>query len=236
IGKEAAEKYGIQLTYEDKGIHGSSKVNTWHAIADSMIFKNGPTFLNVPVTIMESLGDHVIFGTNILEQFLSTIDYPNNRFILTPRNNPELFSGHYKLLPHNQRTIPFYLWYDHYMIAKGKFAGYDSLNFFFDSGLIAITMIDGKPVQASFTASREKLLSWGFDKSKLDQTKFFPTEYSIEIAGLSQPNTLVWYDQNLHEDRKFGGIRIDGLVSHAWLKNYTWTINFGKMEYIFTTE
>lgn len=101
IGKDAAEKYGIQLTYEDKGMHGSSQVITWHAIADSMVFDNGPAFINIPVTIMESLGDYVIFGTNILEQFLSTVDYPNERFILTPRDRQELFPDHYKLLPQN---------------------------------------------------------------------------------------------------------------------------------------
>jgi hypothetical protein len=122
------------------------------------------------------------------------------------------------------------------MIAQGKFAEHDSLNFFFDSGLIAITVIDGKPAQASFTASREKLLHWGFDESSMKQTNFFQTEYSLEIGGLSQPNTLVWYDHNLTKDRIFGGIRIDGLISHAWLKNYTWTIDFYNMEYTFGTK
>lgn len=235
IGKIAAEKYGIQLNYADKGMHGSSQVVTWHAIADSMVFENGPTFLNIPVIIMESLGDYIIFGTNILEQFLSTVDYPNERFIFTPRERPELFSDHYKLLPQNQKIVPFYLWSDHYMIAKGKFADHDSLNLFFDSGLIAITVIDGKPVQASFTSSREKLLQWGFDESKMNQATFFPTAYALEVGGLNQPNTLVWYDHNLPKDRVFGGIRIDGLISHAWLKNYTWTINFDQMNYTFGT-
>lgn len=236
IGKGAAEKYGIQLIHTDKGMHGSSQVTTWHAIADSMVFEEGPVFFNIPVTIMESLGDYIIFGTNILEQFLSTVDYPNDRFIFTPRERPELFSDHYyKLLPQNQKIIPFYLWSDHYMIVKGKFAEHDSLNFFFDSGLIAITVIDGKPAQASFTASRDKLLQWGFDENKMKQTTFFPTSYALEVCGFSQPNTLVWYDHNLPKDRVFGGIRIDGLISHAWLKNYTWTIDFDQMKYTFGT-
>jgi len=233
IGKSIAEKYGVPLKYEDKGMHGTTKVTMWRAIADSLTFENGPAFLNVPVTIMESLGDYVIFGTSILEQFLTTVDYPNDRFIFTPGNKPELLAGHYLMLSSVQKTIPFFLWGDHYMIAKGSFAGRDSLNLFFDSGLIAMTEINGSLAQAPFTASRESLLEWGFDGSAMNQNAFYPTEYSIEIAGLSQPNTLVYYDNNLKKDRFFGGIRIDGLISHAWLKNYSWTIDFNKMEYSF---
>jgi hypothetical protein len=233
IGKSVAEKYGLQLKYEDQGMHGSSQVKMWHAIADRVTFGNELIFLNIPVTIMETLGEYVIFGTNMLEPFLTTVDYPNDRFIFTPRNRPELFVGHYKMLYPNQKTISFYLWQDHYMIAKGKFAGRDNLNLFFDSGLIALTEIDGKKAQASFNASRESLLKWRFDKSKMKQTTFFPTEYSLEVSGLNQPNTLVYYDNNLHRDRIFGGIRIDGLISHGWLKNYSWTIDFDKMEYSF---
>ena len=30
-----------------------------------------------------------------------------------------------------------------------------------------------------------------------------------------------------------GGVRIDGLLSHAFLKNYSWTLDFDKHRYIF---
>ena len=46
------------------------------------------------------------------------------------------------------------------MFAKGSFNKISGLNFFFDSGLVALTMVDGKPKQAAFTASKEKLISW----------------------------------------------------------------------------
>ncbi|MHC4153050.1 MAG: hypothetical protein ACYSSP_13280 [Planctomycetota bacterium] len=51
--------------------------------------------------------------------------------------------------------------------------------------------------------------------------------------GLVQENALIWYDANLEEDRSFGGVRIDGLISHAFLSKYSWTIDFDKHEYIF---
>lgn len=236
MGKGAAEKLGIGLKYKRNGMHGSSEVIMWDAIADSMGFERGPHFQNVPVVIMEDLGDRIIFGTNILEQFLTTIDYTNNRFIFTPRNRHDLYEQHYKLLPTNMVRVSFYLWGDHYMIAKGKFGDHDDLNLFFDSGLIALTVIDGKMRQASFTASKESLVKWGFDKSKLTESGFSLTKYTLEVGGLSQPNTLVWYDHKLEKDRNFGGIRIDGLISNAWFKKYSWTIDFDKHGFIFGTK
>lgn len=234
IGREKAEELGIKLDNKSTGMHGSNRVKTWKSIADEMELGKGLVFRNVPVVIMESLGQCAIFGTNILEQFLSTMDYPNSRFILTPRNRKDLYSEHLALLPNKRETLPFYMWGDHYMFAKGSFNNIDGLNFFFDSGLVALGMFDGQLKQAAFTASKEKLIKWGFDQSQLDKAMFFPTQYSLGVKSLIQENTLVWYSENLKKDRNFGGVRIDGLVSHAFLSKYSWTIDFDKHEYIFS--
>ncbi|MBN2349517.1 MAG: hypothetical protein JXJ22_11790 [Bacteroidales bacterium] len=233
VGLSAAQKLGIDLTYKSKSLHGAEKVTVWFSIIDSMSFDNGPKFLNVPVTVMADLGDYIIFGTNILEPFLSTIDYPNNQFIFSPRNNPQLIEAHNKLISNDMVKVPFYLWDDHFMFSKGKFGNNDSITLFFDSGLIFLENIDGQLVQASFTVSEERLLEWGFDKKILKESGFIHTDYSLSIERLSQPNTLIWYDSKLKKDRYFGGVRIDGLISHAWLKNYAWTIDFDKMVYTF---
>ncbi len=233
VGKEAAKKLGIALDFKGTGMHGATSVTIWRSITDEMEFGNGLVFKNVPVVIMGSLGQMVIFGTNILEQFLATIDYPNSRFILTPRNRKGLYPNHLALLPKKQEMLPFYMWGDHYMFAKGSFNKISDLNFFFDSGLVALTEINGKLKQAHFTASKEKLISWGFDESDLNKTRFFPTKYPLAVKGLVQENTLIWYDVNLEMDRRFGGVRIDGLISHAFFSKYSWTIDFDKHEYIF---
>jgi hypothetical protein len=36
-------------------------------------------------------------------------------------------------------------------------------------------------------------------------------------------------------DQRFGGVRIDGLISHAFLKRYAWTIDFDARLYRFAT-
>ncbi|MHC4574461.1 MAG: retroviral-like aspartic protease family protein [Planctomycetota bacterium] len=232
LGKERAGELGIRFGYRGIGDHGGP-VTVWRSIADQMEIAEGLIFKNVPVVIMEDLGELAIFGTNILEQFLATADYPNSRFILTPRNRKDLYPQHLALLPKKRETLRFYVWGDHYMFGKGSFNEMPGLNFFFDSGLAALTEIDGQLEQAAFTASKEKLLSWGFDGSKLEATAFLPTEFPLSVAGLVQHNTLVYYEGNLEEDRNFGGVRIDGLISHAFLSKYSWTIDFDKREYIF---
>lgn len=233
IGKDLAEELGIKLEHEGTGLHGPNKVKTWRNIVEKLELGDGLVFENVPVGIMESLGKLAIFGTNILEQFLSTIDYPNSRFILTPRNKKELYKDHLELISEKQETLPFYIWGDHFMIGKGSFNNIDNLNFFFDSGLLVIEMIDGKPKQASFNLSKVKMIELGFDESKLDKSDLFQTEYPLSLKGLSQENTLIFYNVKLDKDRVFGGIRIDGLISHAFLSKYSWTIDFNKQEYIF---
>ena len=224
LGKDMAEELGIELKFKSTGMHGATRVTIWSNIADETELGEGLVFKNVPVVIMESLGRFAIFGTSILEQFLTTVDYPNSRFILTPRSLKHLYPEHLALLPERQETVHFYMWGDHYMFAKGSFNRIGGLNFFFDSGLVALTEIDGELKQAAFTASKEKLISWGFDESQLEKTAFFPTEYPLSIKGLTQENTLIWYDANLEKDRNFGGVRIDGLISHAFLSKYSWTI------------
>jgi hypothetical protein len=233
VGKKVADELGIKCSNQGIGEHATSKTTIWHSIVDSLSFVNGPAFRNVPVVIMEDSPGLMIWGTNILEQFLCTIDYPNRRFILTPRNMKSLHREHFNMLPTFRETYSFYLWGRHYMFAKGKFAGYEGLNFFFDSGLCAMANIDGELKQAPFTTSKETLVKWGFKRSDLESSTFFPTMDSLGLPRLTQPNTLIWYDKSMEKDRSFGGVQIDGLISHAWLKNYTWTIDFDKMKYYF---
>jgi hypothetical protein len=233
MGMQAARRLNITLVHKSSSVHNITTVKAWFAIADKMSFDGGPEFMNIPVTVMETLGDAVIIGTNILEQFLTTIDYPGKRFIFTPRDNTLLKTAHYAMLPQVQTRIPFWLWSDHFMIAKGKFSTHDNLNLFFDSGLMYLTEKDGKEIQASLQVSKETLLKWGFDKHSLTQSSFLFTAQALEVAGFSQPGTVMWYDKNLKRDRNFGGLRVHGLISHAWLTNYSWTLDFDNMIYVF---
>jgi hypothetical protein len=203
MNKEHAIELGIELQKSGIAMHGPNKVKSWK-------------------------------GTNILKCFYTTIDYPNLRFILTPRTKKDLIENHKRILNSKKTvTVPFYLWSDHYMFTKGSFDEKDSLNFFVDSGLLAF-YDDGSSIrQSPFTASKRSLIEWGYNENDLQESRFFFTDSKLSLGNITQDSTVVWFNKNKQDKSSFGGIRIDGLISHAFLSKYSWTIDFDNFEYIF---
>jgi hypothetical protein len=233
MGPERAAALGITTTEAGTGYHGSNPVGMRAGIADS--FKLGDaTLTNVPVSTLASLTgaqDFVIFGTNVLQQFYSTLDYPRNRLILSPRGNESQTAAHRAMLPEETARMPFFLWADHYMFAKGNLGSNRNVNFFVDSGLVSVHPgSDGQPVQAAFTTSRKKFQEWGVPKNNTKKTHF-QLEVPLGLGPLEQ-SSLYAVPMRVGL-QNFGGVQIEGLISHAFLKNYAWTIDFDSREYIF---
>ncbi len=107
------------------------------------------------------------------------------------------------------------------------------MNIFIDSGLVSLHP-DGKGGlrQAAFETSRDKFIGWGFDQNKLSG----PVESHLPLAlgPLSQSKLMVLPGKV--GDRDFGSVRIDGLLSHAFLKQYTWTLDFVERDYVFSSK
>jgi len=232
MGKDRAAALGIKVLGSHAGKQATRDVMVGEGLAERVEIGDDIVLKNVPVSIMPKL-DWVIFGTSLLERFFTTVDYPNSRFILTPRARPDLLAAHRAMLLPRQVKMLFYLWGDHYMFGKGVFGNVTGLNFFFDSGLIALKRSQGKLVQASFAASKERLIAWDFPETELAATRFFESSNALGIPGLLQDSPLIHYDAGLPKDRVFGGIRMDGLISHAWLSHYSWTLDFDSREYTF---
>ena len=235
MGPEDAKKFGLQKGIVNEGMHATNKVKVWHSTAEKLELADGLIFHNVPVKIVESLKGFIIMGTNILEQFLCTIDYPNSRYILTPRTRKDLYGEHLAMLKSERTEMPFYLWGDHFMICKGGYDSFDSLNYFMDSGLIAFGMNKkGEPEQAGLNVSKETLLKWEYSDEELKETAVLNKDNTVRLGGLAQDNIIIYFDPKLEKDRVFGGINIDALLSHGFLNKYSWTIDFDNNKYIFT--
>ncbi len=162
MGPDHAQSLGIELIDYGQGNHGHRTVKLSFGIAKT--FKLGHAILeNVPVIVFPTLrGRQMNFGTRVHQQFLSTLDYPSGRLILSPRGNAQLSADHMSLLPETCVEVPFYMWGDHYMFARGSVGDDQRLNFFMDSGLVALRKINDDPtVQAGFTSSRERYLKGG---------------------------------------------------------------------------
>lgn len=236
MGPHRAEALGIETFPAGKGFHGANSVDMRVGTAESFQL-NAAVLKNVPVATLATLRgpqDFVLFGTNVLQQFYSTLDYPRQRLILSPRGDAARTAEHRSMLPATISRVPFYMWGDHYMFARGSVGEHKNLNFFIDSGLVSIQPgEDGRMVQAAFTTSRAKFREWGVPE-EVSKGKFFPLGFPLGLGRLQQTGHYVV--PGSVGSREFGGVRIDGLLSHAFLKAYAWTIDFDSMEYLFATD
>ena len=85
-------------------------------------------------------------------------------------------------------------------------------------------------LQSAFTTSQTKFLEWGFTEDQTDQPRI-ESNQALAIGPLKQ--TELFFRSGKVGDTSFGGVRIDGLISHAFLKHYTWTIDFDERVYSF---
>lgn len=228
-----AESLGIELSAAGEGYHGPRRVPMSIGLAGT--FRLGEALLeNVPVITLASLAeqDFVIFGTNILQQFLSTLDYPMERLILSRRGDADAARSHWEGLPGERSEVPFYLWGDHYMFARGSLGG-RPLSFFVDSGLVSLHPDgEGGLRQAAFMGSTANFAEWGYEPELLAK-RVFPLREPLALGSLAQADHLAVIEDD-PSWRSFGGVRIDGLISHAFLKRYAWTLDFDRRRYIFS--
>ncbi len=233
MGPSRAAALGIETIDAGTGFHATRQVALRRGIARE--FRLGAAVLrNVPVAVLASLEgrqDLVIFGTNVLEQFLATIDYPNHRLILSPRADTTWRAQHLGMLPTRRTAVPFFLWGDHYLFARGGFGARRDLTYFIDSGLVSLAPGPNGLRQACFITTPEQYREWGVDSIATTQ-RHFESPLPVSLGPLEQRDQFfatvadpTW--------TSFGGVRIDGLLSHAFLNRYAWTLDFTTREFVF---
>lgn len=241
---EFARKEGYQILSSQTGDYALKKNAPVEYLQMDSVSIGEFVLQNVPGCALEGIrpqfGKYTCedcIGTGILNQFLSTIDYPNRRLILTKRNNPRAKNEHFKLLGERCGKVPFFMALDHHLIAKGSLNGRENLTFFVDSGLAAIGQPDpnGPVIQAAFMMPYSAMIEFGIIESSKEIT--FPYFYEIASLGLGsliQQDLYGFLPSREGERFNFDGIMIDGLISHAFLRNYAWTLDFDNHEFIFT--
>ncbi len=234
MGPDRARRLGIELAEAGTGRHGNREVNLLRGMAQT--FRLGDALLeNVPVIALPTLTqaqDFIIFGTNVLEQFLTTIDYPGAKMALSPKGDGEMRKRHAEIHQGETFEVPFYLWGDHYMFARGGFGERRDLTFFIDSGLVALDPTQGMR-QACFVATPSQYEAWGVEPA-LAGRRFFETDLPISLGPLRQTRQY-FTTMEPAPASQFGGVRIDGLISHAFLNAYVWTLDFERHRYLFSS-
>jgi hypothetical protein len=232
MSKAAAESMGI--SYDSRlfftGKQGYSTSKMWVGVVDKLILGKDVKLINVPVTILEEMNTEIIiFGTSILKEFYSTIDYPNNQFVFTTKDKPALVKAHQKKYAGNEMN--FIMWGDHYMMGIGSYND-KRINMFFDSGLVVVGQANGVIAQSWLCLSKESMENLGIEEKDNTSTRAVTaTNDVLNFAGMDNENVILSLSGS--DDFSFGGIMCDLLVSHGVIKNYAWTIDFENMKYMF---
>jgi hypothetical protein len=189
------------------------------------------TLRNVPVIVAKwrVLGQKTdgVVTTQILKQFLSTVDYANKR--ITLRERSEGGRRHLREWLGGQPTVevPFFMTGTHLMFAKGTLNGHEGLNLLLDSGLAS---------SMPLVIVNETVEFLGLPRNPVPNTRFFwsPLE-SHGLAGLTRGPTQALGNVMVEENPYWQwGFLFDALVSHQYLRHLgSWTIDFDAMKYYF---
>lgn len=166
-----------------------------------------------------------ILGTKIFQQVLGTLDYPNKALFL---RNPSMYNSRESV--HNiVEAFEFSLSELHILTAKGKLMNQEVM-FWIDSGyasdtcgvLLPIETYNDMGIMPPELVYEEDAISGGgkgYENGEL--MEFGAAGFGQEIVeeiGLGYDPGLNFYWDNDYI--------LDGMISHRYLKNYAWTMDF----------
>ena len=240
---------GGDRLYLDKGIYESLGLTTLANREASYAYTGGQTveeplgvaetvtmgdvtFTNVPVVgaTWKALGQTSdgVLTTQMLKQFLSTMDYDNRRITLRERT-PEALAQVMANFAIPPLEAPFFMAATHLMYAKGDLNGHE-INYFMDSGLaMSMPMI----------VVDETVELLGLETTDIEGTPYFWTNIeSHGLNGLVKGPTQAMGNVFVEQDPFWqSGFMMDALMSHQYLWPLgSWTIDFDKMTYYFPAQ
>jgi hypothetical protein len=84
----------------------------------------------------------------------------------------------------------------------------------------------------AFAARGRDFARWGVHESEI-RKKFFDSPLPLALGGIVEEG-LMFFVEDRPSWSSFGGVRIDGLVSHAFLSKRAWTLDFDRHRFVFS--
>ena len=233
IDEAVAERVGIRNIAERRSRYaytGGASVDEPLGVAETVTMGE-VTLKNVPVIVakwkaMGQTTDGVV-TTQMLKQFLSTVDYTNSRITFRERNDTGLRQLLESFGDDRPHQMPFFMSATHLMYTKGSLNGHEGMNMFMDSGLASsmpLVILD------------ETVEFLGLAKNDIQGTNYYWSPVNshgigslLRGAGQALGNVLV--EENSYWRQ---GFIFDALISHQYLRHLgSWTIDFDTMTYYF---
>jgi hypothetical protein len=243
LDTDVAAELGVEPVTSMMGMFAGGKTAEIGFSRVESLRLGGVTLRNVPVSTLPTkplslAGVEIegIVGVAVLRQFLTTLDYPNDRIVLRERTEParEAFlseSGERVL-----EEMPFYLQSSHSILAHGSLNGRGDMLFRIDSGLA------GEP---AFGAPEQTLRYVGIPVPEVEVREdvvggagggFAVGQFEIEslaMGRLEQRDLVGSFGGQPPGSYRRSGFIVDGLLSHNFLKQYAWTLDFDAMTMYF---
>lgn len=246
LSAQQAKAFGVRTVACEKAFASLTTGRICFGAADQLVL-GGAILRNIPVAvhhgalstqgIADNLGVEVgpIIGTNVLQQFLATIDGPGQRLILSRRGNEAARTQHLALVSHargSSHDVPFAMLHDHFMIVRGSVATHPAL-LFVDSGLVAFNTQQG---QAALLAPHSGLAVWGAPRTSPELFPVIPGTVALDGVARVQMSVFPVSDRVWRQFGDWGGLKVNGLLSWGFLSHFSWTIDFDRYTYSFGDE
>jgi hypothetical protein len=245
LDEEVAKALGVTSVASASGRFGGGMVGQFGFGKVDRVTVGAVTIHDVPVMIMPAKRFTFdkkyplsgIFGTALTRQFLTTLDYRNQKLILRERTAANAAAIRRAIGGDLAAEIPFVLDATHLMMARGELNGKTGLTWFIDSGLA---------MQAAFTGPIQTLKYTGIPvpETKMPEgtvgggggkwaSGIFDIK-SLSLGPLRQTGLKGEYGARPPESLWAHGYLEDGLLSHNFLRKYSsWTLDFDSMTYLF---
>lgn len=171
-----------------------------------------------------------VIGTNVLKQFLSTVDYANQRLTFRERSETSRQNLFASYTDAKVVEMPFVLVDTHLQFAKGSLDGHAGLDFLVDSGLAA---------SMPLIVMNETVEELGVKKNPIPNGSYYWVPIKSHGLGpLLRGETQALGNVIVEEEPYWHlGFIWDALISHQYLKNFpSWTIDFDTMTYYFPSK
>jgi hypothetical protein len=238
LSRRCAQALGIAHAGRERGFAALVRESVSYGIADLDL--GGGRIRNVPVHVhaddtlpVETIGRvfgakiDLIIGTNLFARFLTTIDVPGRRLVLSGRGDARARIAHLACLSGRVHRVPFIVLGSHLMIAPGR-VGDRPMNFFIDSGLAAFNHEQG---QAGLLLPRRTLESWSVRQPPGGRFAEIPWSVALGSAERCGLTAFVVGDGTWRRLADWSHLDVTALLSHAYFKRYTWTLDFDSQIY-----
>lgn len=198
------------------------------------------TLKNVPVgmlplrSLSEGFGVKRIdgcVGTNVLYQFLATMDYPAGELVLRRKTAANLKQFESESKGRNV-VVPMWLAGDHFMVAWGRVQENPPALMFIDSGLAGAGVKLAEPAikEANIKLERDKATTGQGGGGVLQVVPYVVQE--VSLGDVREKNVEGLYDGPFPWERVWG-FYVAGMVGHDFLKSHAVTFDFVGMRVIF---